>query len=1068
MWAGWASEGAGIPDRGARDLPPAPPVGAVPRTLVTEELARGAGRPLVSVIAGPGWGKTTLAAQLAADTDAVAWCRIEPRDRDPEVLASSLARAQVDVATAADLVVLDDVHHLAGSPSAPLVADLVRGLAGRARLVLLGDRDPGVLDARHRAAGLVVDLDARQLGLGVEETAALVADELEPDPGLAAALVELTGGWPAPIRLLVEALRAVPAEARRDRLATLAGPAGPVAGYLLGVVVPSLPASEQALLTQLALLGDATAEVVAAGVGVPLEELTPHLVRLEAFGVARWGPTGVRTLPVVGEVLRSWDDPATEGHQHTVDDLARRLADADEHAAALGVLVAAGRHREAAALIEAHGDTLLRTGEVRALARAGETLPRATRTADVERILGHALAYLGDWSAALACLQAAGAEGEGPLDPALALPLGLTQHLRGDLDAALASYRRGLGDDDQPAAPMLRSWLATAHWLRGEVEDARREAARAHRLADARNDDHARAHASTASALVAASDGDRHANQAHYQQALVAARRAGDRLQEARIRTNLGSHHLEDGRFAEAKRETDLAIDRATELGYLPILGVAWCNRAEIGLKTGQLDQAIADATTARELFARLGSRNESYAEHLLGDARREQGELVLAALAYERAIRLASPSGDHQGLVPAYIGLAKTLAATDPDRAQEVAERALELDEGMARPDALLALAWVALAKGDAARARELAHEASEVAAPREDRVSLAEAATCLAVAGDDPVVGLRRALVLWREVDAPISTARVELGLARRSDRPDERAQAPVLEQRLLAWGVPPDGGSYPHRVVAAAPERPRLAVRVLGGFVVERGGQPIPRSAWGSRKARDLLKVLVVRGGHRVGREQLADLLWPDEPYDDVSNRLSVALSVLRSVLATDDTAAPILTVEDGIALDVEAVDVDLVRFEELADEGERASRSGDRAAAVAALGAAEEAYGGDLLEDDLDAPWLVDRREELRNRYIGVARSLAALVAEDDPDHALRLLLRVLDRDGYDEPAHLEVCRTLLRAGRHGEARRRHRLYEQRMAELDLPAVGFGSLATRPTTRSTPGTPRAART
>jgi hypothetical protein len=34
--------------------------------------------------------------------------------------------------------------------------------------------------------------------------------------------------------------------------------------------------------------------------------------------------------------------------------------------------------------------------------------------------------------------------------------------------------------------------------------------------------------------------------------------------------------------------------------------------------------------------------------------------------------------------------------------------------------------------------------------------------------------------------------------------------------------------------------------------------------------------------------------------------------------------------------------------------------------------------------------------------------------------------------------------------LLRAGRHGEANRRHLLYADRMAELDLPAVPFHEL------------------
>jgi DNA-binding SARP family transcriptional activator len=209
-----------------------------------------------------------------------------------------------------------------------------------------------------------------------------------------------------------------------------------------------------------------------------------------------------------------------------------------------------------------------------------------------------------------------------------------------------------------------------------------------------------------------------------------------------------------------------------------------------------------------------------------------------------------------------------------------------------------------------------------------------------------------------------------------------------------------------------------------------------------------------VLVVRAGRRISREQLADLLWPDEAYDEVSNRLSVALSVARGVLAGEGDAgrdaSPIRTADDAIELDATAVDLDLARFEELADEGLRALRRGELGVARAALLAAEESYGGDLLEDDLDASWVVDRREELRQRYVSVTRALAGLVVTDEPDHALRLLLRVLDRDGYDESAHLEICRTLLRAGRHGEARRRHRIYAERMTELDLPAVPLHEL------------------
>jgi DNA-binding SARP family transcriptional activator len=51
-------------------------------------------------------------------------------------------------------------------------------------------------------------------------------------------------------------------------------------------------------------------------------------------------------------------------------------------------------------------------------------------------------------------------------------------------------------------------------------------------------------------------------------------------------------------------------------------------------------------------------------------------------------------------------------------------------------------------------------------------------------------------------------------------------------------------------------------------------------------------------------------------------------------------------------------------------------------------------------------------------------------------------ASRYCLRVLERDQYNEPAHLALVRALAAAGSHGEARRRYRTYVDRMAEIDI--------------------------
>jgi DNA-binding SARP family transcriptional activator len=100
-----------------------------------------------------------------------------------------------------------------------------------------------------------------------------------------------------------------------------------------------------------------------------------------------------------------------------------------------------------------------------------------------------------------------------------------------------------------------------------------------------------------------------------------------------------------------------------------------------------------------------------------------------------------------------------------------------------------------------------------------------------------------------------------------------------------------------------------------------------------------------------------------------------------------------------------------------------------------------------------EDPFD-DWAVPLREEARNAYVGVARALAhAAGASGDHDAAARYLLRILERDPYDERAHLGLVAALGRSGRHGEARRAYRAYTVRMGELGIEALPFTEASAR---------------
>jgi LuxR family maltose regulon positive regulatory protein len=68
--------------------------GTVRRSLLIERLARGDARPIVSVEAPAGYGKTTLLAQWAErNGQAFAWVSLDERDNDPKVLLTYVAEA---------------------------------------------------------------------------------------------------------------------------------------------------------------------------------------------------------------------------------------------------------------------------------------------------------------------------------------------------------------------------------------------------------------------------------------------------------------------------------------------------------------------------------------------------------------------------------------------------------------------------------------------------------------------------------------------------------------------------------------------------------------------------------------------------------------------------------------------------------------------------------------------------------------------------------------------------------------------------------------------------------------
>ncbi len=215
--------------------------GTIRRSALIKQLAGGDPCPVVSVVAPPGYGKTTLLSQWAeADHRAIAWVSVDQRDNDPKVLLTYIAAA-LDAVEPIDgrvfdalaspassvpgsviprlgsalwsmsapvVLVLDDVHVLDSRECQAALSVLADHVPGGSRLVLAGRTRPPLRIARLRAEGKILEIGPGDLSLSLTEASSLLRDAgvvLGNDD--AAELHRRTEGWPAGLYLAALYLR---------------------------------------------------------------------------------------------------------------------------------------------------------------------------------------------------------------------------------------------------------------------------------------------------------------------------------------------------------------------------------------------------------------------------------------------------------------------------------------------------------------------------------------------------------------------------------------------------------------------------------------------------------------------------------------------------------------------------------------------------------------------------------------------------------------------------------------------------------------------------------------------
>ncbi len=947
---------------------------------------------MTAVVAGAGFGKTTLLAQAVrenrlARSGVDVNLRLEPGDSSALRLASRLLAELgadpprftesddllgllVDVvwgrAPTAICLVLDDVHEVAsGSAGLALLRRLVQALPGNTH-VLLGARTlPEVGVARLAVGGDALVLREEDLRFTEAEVA-----EFARLRGAAPEQLAAAKGWPALAELLARATGVTPGE------------------YIWEQVIGPLDAARRARLVELAALGGADDELATtiAGQPVVLGDVLADVPLVNRSASGWWELHDVVAEPIVArESAGRLAEVRRRGGIY-----ARERGDIDR---ALRLLVGAEAWGEVLGTLRMHF-VQLGAPEDPALAAAWAELLPSSLHAEPEVLLVQTIAKT-------------------VISPERAFEVG---------QQAVGAF--AARDDVEGEVAALARLGAIAYSLM----DSERIAPYMERISELAGSGHpwAVAFDAVCRGVFALMVGDW--RRAEGILSPVAAEPSSDPSQ------GLAAYfcaraQVEGGRFDEAARTLDRMPATHRQRVRDGVLGIEVAVAQGLGSGDGVLDdlRAVAEARIDRRpLVARRVARSRlASACAILGDigGAREQlvelerigppteatidEELLAAATvdvlegAEDRAAELLARVPDRGVFFPPLEGLT-ILYVLRP----ELRERYDALDlEGVHAQRRAFAAAFVAARAGDLepfGRYRWLREPIVRWFAPAP---WMLEAAVYSAAAGGSPPVELLQ------------RNGRTQRHVLRRLGASKEPAVARTSSAFVAA--LPP-----------AAPDS--LEVRVLGPLEVDVGGARSRAPELRRERVRSLLGLLVVR--RSVRRSEAAGVLWPDLGDDQALGNLRVTLTHLLKLVEPqrekNTSSFFIYQQNDRLTLrDDPALRVDVWEFEAAAAEAEELERSGAPSLALEAHVRAVGFWRGELLADLDPADWLEFDRIRLGTLFVRSAlRSGELLAAHHELGRAAVMAQRAIAADPWSEAPYRLLASVHLERGDRSAARR----------------------------------------
>jgi LuxR family transcriptional regulator, maltose regulon positive regulatory protein len=1036
----------------------------LPRMRLVRLLESRWDRPVTLLVAGPGFGKTTVLAQAVrahqvAPRGIDVWVSCEAAYEDPVRFAQALLDAiSVDEPArrpggraapgARDVVgalirraplevclLLDDVHEIPpGSPGAALLREVTRTLPATAHLVLSGREAPDVPLARREATGEVLRFGGEDLAFTDVEVRAL-ARRLGRD----ARIAEPLHGWPAMVRLSLAAGPGAPwqyareevlgrvGDSHRRTLAALAALGTATARELAEVAdVAGEPADLDDLARQVPLVGvledgryrahDLWAEAMPQIMTVQDERSLRE--RAAAVLIARGDLARAGRLACQAGDWRLLGELAVDLVHTTLSALPQAIAErwlgavpppvADDPAFLLlrAAVLHAGNFKDPGIdplLDQAWQGMLGRRDQRGAAAVLGQAMITAHSRADLARLV-----VVAEWGDRL----------DGPVSPAVTLlrrnVAAMRAELAGDPEAALAEFAQAPVQEVSPALA-LSMWRFHFHCL--NMCGRGREAAElADRTLDEAGDEFVR----LSGAMARWFDGD--------PSALGRLRRQGVGALLARAPAGSGTGTQARVRPPETVKETT----------------------AREGFVATALAAVMAASCGAGALFPSLPCGDPA-----------DYGNPRDATLACAAAAAVAAARGAEPEARQAYARHVARWPVEDRF-AERHLRRFLALGYVLSEP---LRAHWDSVALGP-----------SHLAARATARVLVRARAGDLTGAGElAPAHALCFLPLPWSaELAARLAAAGHPHGL--RLSRWLADTLGPAVRRQLRETAQSADellaAGSAQLLAALPAPPAHRTQIAAIGPLRLIRDGIPVDAPELRRARVRQLLSVLILRPV--LTRDQAIELLWPDLDPEKAARNMRVTLTHLRRLLEPDrsggEASYHLRTDGDRIRLlESEFLTVDLWTLNTLDKRAGQARAGGDIDRTAALLADAVELWRGEPLPDlhYVCSPDIEVEADQVRARHVGHLLALSELrLVADDAAASFALAERALSLEPFDARGHRVALAAALRGRCPAQIAAAHRRVCLALRQLGVPPDPPTAILLRQAARwASPGTTRA---